>query len=155
MADVLSQLELLIMEWLAQSGYTGMFLSAFLAATLLPLGSEVVLTVLLINHFDPGITIAVATAGNTLGSLVNYAAGFWGSLFLINRILKIKEAESVPALNRLKKYGAASLLFAWLPIIGDPLTFAAGILKINLVLFLILVTAGKFIRYLVIGYAVL
>ena len=143
------------MEYFTEFGFVGLFLASFLAATILPLSSEVVLTVLLLNGLNSSLLVGVATIGNVLGSLLNYAIGLRGGDFLVRKILKVSEVESVKAHQAFKKYGVFSLLFAWVPVIGDPLTVVAGVLKINILLFLALVTSGKLIRYLVISYAVL
>ncbi len=143
------------MEILSEYGYLGLFLSSFLAATILPFSSEVVLGLLLSNDFTPVLTIFVATTGNVLGSIVNYCLGLLGSQILLNKLLRISANEMEKAENRFRKYGVFSLLFAWVPIIGDPLTIAAGILKVNFVLFLFLVTMGKFIRYVFVAWAIL
>jgi len=143
------------MESFAELGVFGLFISAFLAATILPLSSEFVLTALLLNGLSAPVLIIVATAGNVLGSLTNYALGYWASLGVIKRWLKISEDEFLQAEQRFKKYGMLSLCFAWVPIIGDPLTVMAGILRIRLLWFLLLVTLGKFLRYIFISYIVL
>lgn len=143
------------MEYFTEFGYIGLFLASFLAATILPLSSEVVLSFLLLNGLSPTILVSVATVGNVLGALLNYAIGLWGGVFLLRKVLKISEKESVKAQQTFAKYGVFSLFFAWAPVIGDPLTVVAGLLKINILLFLILVTSGKLIRYVVISYAVL
>ncbi len=143
------------MEYFTEFGYVGLFFASFLAATILPLSSEVVLGFLLLNHLDPIILVSVATFGNVLGALVNYAIGFWGSIFFIRKVLKISEDEFVKAKQRFQKYGVFSLFFAWVPVIGDPLTVIAGVLKINVLIFSIMVTSGKLIRYVIISYAIL
>ena len=136
-------------------GYFGLFWASFLAATILPLSSEVVLSYLLLSAYDPVLLNVVATFGNVLGSFVNYAIGCWGSVFLVQKGLKVSPDALATAQRRFKKYGIASLLLAWMPVIGDPLTVVAGILKINVLIFLVLVTAGKLLRYLIISYAIL
>lgn len=143
------------MEYFAELGYFGLFIAAFLAATILPLSSELVLTALLLNGLSPEILVIVATVGNVLGSLTNYGLGYWASKTVIQKWLRMSESEFVRAEERFIKYGIVALLFAWVPIIGDPLTVMAGILRIRLLWFLILVTLGKFTRYAVISYWVL
>ena len=143
------------MEYFSELGYIGLFIAAFLAATILPLSSEVVLTGLLLGGLSPMSLIAVATAGNVLGSLTNYVLGYWVSLEAIKRWLKISPEEFLRAEKRFHKYGLASLLFAWVPIIGDPITVVAGFLRIRILWFLILVTAGKLARYVVLTYLAL
>ena len=139
------------MEFFADFGYLGLFIAAFLAATILPLGSEIVLTALLLTSLSPITLIAVATLGNVLGSLTNYALGYWASLGALKRWLKMSEEEFEKAEKRFSKYGLWSLLFAWVPIIGDPLTVMAGILRVNLLWFLLLVSIGKLLRYIVVA----
>ncbi|MCK5782967.1 MAG: DedA family protein [Desulfobacterales bacterium] len=143
------------MEHFAEFGYVGLFIASFLAATILPLSSEVVLAALLLNGLHPVILVGVATFGNVLGAFLNYAIGLWGGCLLVRKVLKISDDEFVKAQQTFKKYGVFSLLFAWVPVIGDPLTVVAGLLEINILIFFILVAAGKFIRYAVISYAVL
>ena len=143
------------MDSFAELGYLGLFVAAFLAATILPLSSEVVLSVLLLNGLSPIVLVAIATVGNVLGSLTNYALGYWAGPKVANKWLKISEAEFARAEQRFTKYGLFSLCFAWVPIIGDPITVVAGILRIRLLWFVLLVTAGKLIRYIVVSYLIL
>ena len=143
------------MEYFTELGHLGLFISAFLAATILPLSSEVVLSALLLNGLSPTLLVITATAGNVLGSLTNYALGYWGGIPLVKKWLKMSEDDFSRAEQRFQKYGMLSLCFAWVPIIGDPLTVIAGVLRIRLHWFLLLVTAGKMLRYMVISYVVL
>lgn len=143
------------MTFLSELGYAGLFIAAFLAATILPLSSELVLSALLVSGLSPTTLVLVATLGNVLGSLLNYMLGYWASLGIVKKWLKYSESEFLRAEQRFKKYGIFSLLFAWLPIIGDPITVVAGVLRIHLAWFLILVTVGKLTRYAVISYFIL
>lgn len=143
------------MEYFLELGHIGLFISAFLAATILPLSSEIVLSALLLNGLSPTSLVIIATMGNVLGSLTNYALGYWGSLVVVKKWLRMSEEDFVRAEQRFVKYGMLALCFAWVPIIGDPLTVMAGVLRVRLKWFLILVTAGKFLRYVVISYMVL
>ncbi len=118
-----------------------LFTSSFLAATLLPGGSEAVLFGVLKFHphqFWPAL--AVATLGNTLGGMSSY---------LIGRILP--QTKPMKGLASLQKYGSAVLLLAWVPIIGDPLCVAAGWLRLNPWLSALFIAIGKFVRYWVIA----
>ncbi len=139
------------MESFADLGYLGLFAASFLAATILPLSSEVVLSVLLVNGLLPIALVAVATVGNVLGSLTNYGLGYWAGPKVANKWLKISEEEFIRAEQRFKKYGLISLCFAWVPVVGDPITVVAGVLRIRLLWFVLLVTAGKLLRYIVIS----
>jgi membrane protein YqaA with SNARE-associated domain len=142
------------MEYFSEFGYIGLFLASFLAATILPLSSEVILSILLLNNLNPVLLVGVATFGNVLGAFVNYAMGAWGGVFLSQRVLTISDNDFTRATQRFKKYGVGSLFFAWVPVVGDPLTLVAGVLRINLLIFFLMVTSGKLIRYIVICYAV-
>lgn len=143
------------MNILPEYGYIGLFAASFLAATLLPLGSEFALVYLLLNNFDPVLSIAVATAGNVLSSVVNYTMGFHGSFIVMEKLLRLSRTEIARSEKKFNKYGVYSLLFAWVPVIGDPLTVAAGVLKTNIYIFLGLVTAGKLFRYIIVGISAL
>lgn len=143
------------MEVFADYGFFGLFVSSFLAATLLPLSSEVVMGVLLAHDFSPCGTLLTATSGNVLGSVVNYGLGYFGSRIVVHKFFRLPDRDIQKAENHFKTYGVFSLLFAWVPVVGDPLTVVAGILRINFGLFLFLVGVGKFLRYLVVSWAVL
>jgi len=135
-------------ELLASHGYPTLFLLSFLASTLLPLGSEWLLATMLLNGFEPSLAVSVATLGNTLGALTTYGIGLWGGPFLIGRVLRIGDAAQRRAEVSFRRYGTWALLFSWVPIVGDPLCLAGGALRVGLVRFLLLVSAGKFARYL-------
>lgn len=143
------------MEFFNELGYAGLFISAFLAATILPLSSELVLSALLLNGFNPIFLVLLATVGNVLGSVVNYFIGRYGSDYIRHKFLKTTDEEFERSRQRYEKWGRWSLLLAWVPVIGDPLTVMAGILRVNFIWFLTLVTIGKFLRYVVISYGVL
>jgi membrane protein YqaA with SNARE-associated domain len=143
------------MEFLTGYGLGGLFLSSFLAATILPLSSELVLGYLLLHNYGvPGV-LATATLGNVLGALVNYGLGRAGGGPVLERLFRVSPKEIEMARYRFKTHGTLSLLLAWVPVIGDPLTVVAGMLKIRLWVFLTLVSIGKFTRYAVLSWAVL
>lgn len=134
-------------ELLSSHGYPALFLLSFLASTLLPLGSEWLLATMLIDGFDPAPAVAVATVGNTLGALTTYGIGLWGGPFLIGRVLRIGDEARRRSEHFFGRYGTWTLLLSWLPVLGDPLCLAGGILRVGLIRFLILVASGKFARY--------
>ena len=129
--------------------YFQLFIISFSAATILPLSSELVLsTMLLTDSFDKYLLLVVASFGNILGSSVNWYLG--------KKILIFKDKKWFPANERqiakgeiyFKKYGIWSLLLAWVPIIGDPLTIVAGILRVKFFTFLLLISISKISRYI-------
>jgi membrane protein YqaA with SNARE-associated domain len=136
--------------------YGSLFLSAFTAATLLPGSSEAVLTGLLVyGQGEPWLLIAVATVGNVLGSVVNWVLGRFLSAFRDRRWFPVSAGQYDRATGWYRRYGLWSLLFAWVPVVGDPLTVVAGALRVSLVPFVALVTVGKLTRYLFVAAAAL
>ncbi len=127
--------------------YFSLFLTSFASATLLPGGSEALFIYLLNEHLSPTLLLAIATLGNTLGSFVNYILGKYATDFALSKGY-MKEKHLIKASSVFEKYGAWSLLFSWLPIIGDPLTFVAGIVRYSWWKFLIIVGFAKFARYI-------
>lgn len=142
-------------QFLSSPGYPALFALSFLASTLLPVGSEWLLAVILVNRYDPFMTVAVATAGNTLGALTTWAIGIAGGPFLVRRVLRIGEAAEESAVRLYRRYGVWSLLFSWLPIVGDPLCLAGGILKVGFGRFTLLVFTGKLARYAAVAWLTL
>lgn len=129
-------------------GYLGLFLTAFVAATLFPLSSEAVLVALSnADGFDVALLFALATLGNTLGAVVNWALGRFCLHWAGRRWFPFSRDQLTRAGERFRRYGVWSLLFAWVPLVGDPLTFAAGVLRVRFLTFVILVAAGKAARY--------
>ncbi len=125
-----------------------LFGSAFLAATLLPVPSEAVLGVLATAEGAAVVPlVVVATAGNTLGALLNHLLGREARRWRRRRWFPVSRRALVLAARCMRKRGRWVLLFAWLPVVGDPLTFAAGLLRVPTGLFLVLVATGKAARY--------
>lgn len=127
--------------------YPALFLLSFLAATVIPLGSEWLLIVMVMKGFSPEYCILAASTGNYLGACTTFLIGIWGADFCIKKLLRIDETQLQKAVKLYQKYGTWSLLLSWLPIIGDPLCLVAGIFKVHFIRFSILVYIGKFCRY--------
>lgn len=125
--------------------YLGLFFSALIAATLFPMGSELILIALLDNGNHAGLLWLVATIGNTLGSCINYGLGYLASDYINNKYQHTRSWQQAQDLYN--RYGYWSCLFAWLPIVGDPITLLAGLAQTNFKLFLSLVLIGKGARY--------
>jgi membrane protein YqaA with SNARE-associated domain len=134
------------------AGYVSLFVSAFLAATVLPLSSEAVLSALVVGDgFDIWLLIALASIGNTLGAVVNWLLGRYCLRWRDRKWFPVSAAALERASRWFSRYGVFSLLFAWLPVVGDPLTFVAGILRVRFALFLVLVALGKTARYIAVA----
>ncbi len=128
-----------------------LFSAALLAATVLPAQSEAVLAALqLTGRHTPVALVLTATSGNVLGACVNWLLGRSMERFKHRRWFPVKAHTLEKASQRYQRYGAVLLLFSWVPIIGDPLTLIAGLLRVPFWLFLLLVTLGKLARYVVI-----
>lgn len=123
------------------------FFSAFGAATILPIYSEVTVLYYLNSGYPKILILITATAGNTLGSLLNFFIGKKGMDYILKKGY-VKKKNLIKAENIFKKYGGFALLLSWMPVIGDPITFIAGSLHYDLKKFIILVTIAKFVRYL-------
>lgn len=130
------------------SGYAGLFLTAFLAATLVPMSSEALLAALTgAGGLDAALLFALATLGNTLGAAVNWALGRFCLHWRDRRWFPFAAEQIDRAGARFRRFGLWSLLLAWVPVVGDPLTFAAGVFRVRLLPFLVLVGLGKAGRY--------
>ena len=127
--------------------YLGLFFSAFLAATLVPAYSEILFAGLVAAGYEPLALWAWASAGNTLGSAVNWAIGRYLLEFQDRRWFPFRRENLGVAQRWFQKYGVWSLLMAWLPVGGDALTFIAGIMRVNFLVFFVLTAIGKSTRY--------
>ncbi len=137
----------LMLELLNEYGLLSLFLLSFCASTLLPLGSEWFLVVLLLQGSNPITAVIIATLGNSLGAGTNYLIGYYGGDWLAEKLLRIDNKQQQLAESWFNRYGSWSLLLTWLPIVGDPLCLVSGILKTPLIRFSLLVTTGKGLRY--------
>ncbi len=144
-----------LFPWMEQTTYGALFLVSLLASTLLPLGSEWLLVVLLLKGHDPLACVLTATGGNTLGACTTWLVGRYGGDWLLMRLFRISEQQRQRAEQWYRRYGSASLLFSWLPVVGDPLCLVGGLLKIRFSLFLVLAGVGKLARYAVVAWLAL
>ncbi|MDH1867744.1 DedA family protein [Ectopseudomonas chengduensis] len=137
---------------LSLSAYPALFLSAFGAATLLPLQSEAVLVALLLAGQHPlWALLLVATLGNVLGSWVNWLLGRSIEHYRERRWFPVSPARLQQAQAWYTRYGRWSLLLSWMPVIGDPLTLVAGVMRERLWIFIAIVTLAKAGRYAVLA----
>ncbi|SFH98642.1 membrane protein YqaA, SNARE-associated domain [Pseudomonas guineae] len=137
---------------LTLSAYLGLFLSALGAATLLPLQSESVLVALLLSGtYVPWMLVAIASAGNVLGALLNWLLGRYLEHFRHKAWFPVSEARLQQAQRGYARYGRWSLLLSWVPVIGDPLTLVAGVMRERVWIFLLIVSLAKTARYAVLA----
>jgi membrane protein YqaA with SNARE-associated domain len=136
--------------------YTGLFLASFAAATIFPFQSEVVLFgMLLTHHYSTAMLVVVASLGNILGSCANWGMGRLLAAFEDRPWFPVKRTKIARAERWYHHYGRWSLLLSWAPIVGDPLTVVAGVLREPLPIFLLLVGIAKTARYAVLAWIVL
>jgi membrane protein YqaA with SNARE-associated domain len=138
-------------SFISNYGYLNLFILSFLASTILPFGSEALVVALIYQGFNPLAVVIVATFGNYLGSCTTYYLGLKGRPVLDKYLSpsheKLKKSERL-----FKKYGVYTLLFTWVPGIGDAITMVAGLMQIPFRNFSILVFLGKFGRYFALAY---
>ncbi|WP_062060161.1 YqaA family protein [Cellvibrio sp. OA-2007] len=135
--------------------YLSLFFTALIAATLFPLSSEALLVALLYQHYSPLLLWLVATSGNTLGSCINWYLGKECLRWQDKNWFPVNPTQLARAQQQFQRYGLWSLLFAWVPVVGDPLTLIAGVMRISFWKFAALVALGKAVRYGLIIYIAL
>ena len=134
------------------AAYVGLFLAALAAGSILPVPSEAALVAMILTSDDPAwIAVAVATLGNVTGSVINWFMGRGIERLRGTRWFPASEASIERAGRWYHKYGRWSLLLSFIPIIGDPLTIIAGVLKESLWFFMIVVTIAKLGRYVAVA----
>lgn len=134
------------------TSYLLLFGSAFLAATILPFYSEVLLYALLREGGDPAKLVLVATLGNTLGAVVNWILGRYLLHYQDRRWFYFSRGQIEKAQRWFQRFGVWTLSLAWMPVGGDALTLIAGIMRVPMGIFLVLVGTGKGLRYISVVY---
>lgn len=142
-----------LVQWLIEWGYPGLFVSAFLAGSLIPFSSEIVLLTLVKLGLNPMACLMLATLGNTLGGMTCYGMGWAGRTDWIERFLHVKQ-EKVDRMQRfLQGKGSMMAFFAFLPFVGGVLAVALGFMRSNIPLTTISMLLGKLLRYIVLLWA--
>lgn len=139
--------------FIADYGYLNLFILSFLASTVLPFGSEALVVALVYQGFSPLAVVLVATAGNFLGSCTTYYLGLKGR-HVLERYLSPSPEKLEKSERLFNRYGIYTLLFTWVPGIGDVITMVAGLMQLPFRSFSILVFLGKFGRYFALAYSV-
>ena len=133
--------------------YFQLLIISFLAATILPFSSEVVLTTMFLsNSFETYLLLIFASIGNILGSITNWYLGKKITIFQDRKWFPVSSDQLNRSQKYFQRYGLWSLLLAWVPIIGDPITLLAGVLKVRFGIFFLLVSISKISRYVFILY---
>ena len=132
-------------------GLWGLFLGCLLSATIIPFSSEALVTGALLLDYSPWTVILIATLGNTLGGMTCFLLGWLCKWSWIERFLKVKEETMAKAHQKVEKYGSFAALLAWLPIIGDPIALAMGVMRTRVVTTTVFMFIGKGLRYMVVA----
>ena len=141
-----------MLDSFAEWGYFGLFMASFLAATILPFGSEVVFAALIATGFDVWTSVIIATIGNSMGGMTCYWLGSFGRVEWIERFMKVKRERIQKMQDWLHGRGAIMSFFVFLPGVGDSIAVALGFMRANPWLVLLFMTLGKFARYVVVGF---
>ena len=137
------------MESLLEYGYLGLFLGSFLAATIFPFSSDVLLLGMLALGGDPVITVAVATAGNWIGGLTSYWVGWLGKLEWLERWFRVKHETIERHKAKVEKWGPALALLTWVPFVGDVFAVVLGFYKAKFIPSALWMFVGKCGRFIV------
>lgn len=141
-----------VIQFLLEYGYLGMFLAAFLAGTVIPFSSEVVLVALVEMGLDPMLTIIAATLGNVAGGMTCYWLGHLGNLHWIEHYFGVSPEKIARAERFVNGRGAWVAFFAFLPILGSAISIVLGMMRANIPLTVLSMTIGKFLRYAILIY---
>ena len=140
---------------LLKFGFGGMFIASFLAGSVLPFSSELVMIGLLLAGSSPWWLLLWATSGNTLGSMLNYGIGRMGKPEWIEKYAHVKPENMEKAEKFVQNYGAWMGLLAWIPILGSAIAIALGLLRSNPLLTLLMFAIGKIVRYIIVIEAII
>ena len=143
-----------MLDGFVEFGYIGLFLASFLAATILPFGSEFVFVGLIALGMDPWTCVLIASVGNWLGGMTNYYLGRLGKIEWVEKYLKVSRERVDKMQQWLEKKGATMAFFSFMPAVGDIIALALGFMRANVYIVNISMFAGKFLRYVLIMYGV-
>ena len=141
-----------LIDILIDFGYWGMLAAAFLAGSFFPFSSEAVMTALVAVGLDPVQLTIYATIGNVAGGLFNYGVGRMGRLDWIEKYLHVRKESLDKATKFMGGHGAWMGFFAFVPILGSAITICLGLMRANIIISVISITLGKFIRYAILAY---
>ncbi len=143
-----------LLTYLISCGYWGMLLAAFLAGSFFPFSSEAVMVALQAAGLDPLPLLVYGTIGNVLGSVFNYCVGRMGKTYWIEHYLHVSHESLAKARSFMGGRGAWMGFFAFLPLLGSAITILLGLMKANIVISIVSISIGKFLRYLLLVYGV-
>ena len=143
-----------MLDGFVEYGYIGLFLASFLAATILPFGSEVVFAGLIALGMNAWACVIIASVGNWLGGMTNYLLGRLGKIEWIEKYLKVERGKINKVQHWLEGKGAFMAFFSFLPVVGDVIALSLGFMRSNIYIVNVSMFLGKFARYVLIMYGV-
>lgn len=143
-----------MLDGFVEYGYIGLFLASFLAATILPFGSEFVFAGLLAMGMNAWGCVIVASVGNWLGGMTNYYLGRLGKIEWIEKYLKVDRGKIEKMQQWLEGKGAIMAFFSFMPVVGDIIALALGYMRANIYIVNVAMFSGKLLRYILIMYSV-
>lgn len=143
-----------MLDGFVEYGYLGLFVASFLAATILPFGSEFVFVALIAAGLDPWLCVIIASVGNWMGGMTNYYLGKLGKIEWIEKYLKVKKEKIEKMQHWLDGKGAGMAFFSFLPVVGDIIAIALGYMRANVYIVNVTMFSGKLLRYVLIMYGV-
>ncbi|EGK01001.1 YqaA family protein [Dysgonomonas gadei] len=143
-----------MLDGFVEYGYIGLFLASFLAATILPFGSEFVFAGLLAIGMNAWGCVIVASVGNWLGGMTNYYLGRLGKIEWIEKYLKVDRGKIEKMQQWLEGKGAIMAFFSFMPVVGDIIALALGYMRANIYIVNVAMFSGKLLRYILIMYGV-
>lgn len=138
-----------VVQFLTEYGYTGMLIAAFLAGSFVPFSSEAVMLVLYATGLHPLTLIISGTIGNVAGSMFNYSIARFGNIDWISKHLHVKQEKMDRAKQIMAGRGAWMGFFAFLPIVGRPITIVLGLMHSNIIISITSISIGKILRYII------
>lgn len=132
-------------------GLFGLFLGCLLSATVIPFSSEALVAGALLLDYSPWTVVLVATLGNTIGGMTCYLLGRLCKWSWIEKWLRVKEETLAKAHEKVEKYGSLAAMLAWLPVVGDPIAIALGLMRTRVLPTTVLMFLGKGLRYMVVA----
>lgn len=143
-----------MLDGFVEYGYIGLFLASFLAATILPFGSEFVFAGLLAMGMNAWGCVIIASVGNWLGGMTNYYLGRMGKIEWIEKYLKVDRSKIEKMQQWLEGKGAIMAFFSFMPVVGDIIALALGYMRANVYIVNVAMFSGKLLRYILIMYGV-
>jgi membrane protein YqaA with SNARE-associated domain len=144
-----------LVDFLLEYGYLGLFVGAFLAATIIPFSSDVMLVGLLAVGGNPYLAVAVATLGNWLGGISSYWLGRLGKWEWLEKVFKVKRETVEKQRQRVSRYGSLLAFFTWLPLVGDIMAIALGFYRLDarkVALFMLIGKCARFVMWALLFY---